>query len=412
MNKLIIKRIVIFISSCVLVIIGIIAICYASVVSNAEGRTYDSVDSIPHNRVGLLLATSPITPGGAHNFYFENRIKAAEELFMSGKVDLIIASGGDYTQTVKNGCDEPKAIRDSLVSRGIAADRIILDYDGTRTINSIAKAKEIYRLDTLTIISQRYHNERAIYLADKYGLHAIGFNAEPSPIRRNRIKNTLREYLARVKMFIDVFQNKPMKFNHEVSESENNLLYNRIFLPFKDSFDPLDPDGYWNNVKGHKEEQFIVGNFTGNSVDTIYMDNLYPDESDWSMEKWLEMQYEMLVVARSNNKRLPDVPLYQPSGLVYEGDLDGNGTDEWGYLPTGSTSQWRSYCVYTYRNGKWCYLIHPISTERDMRRSGYEILTPGPKGKVEVHNIDDKSELGTREIHTYIVTPTFEDIDD
>lgn len=47
-----------------------------------------------------------------------------------------------------------------------------------------------------------------------------------------------------------------------------------------------------------------------------------------------------------------------------------------------------------------------------MRRSGYEILTPGPKGKVEVHNIEDKSEVGTREIHTYIVTPTFEDIDD
>lgn len=70
----------------------------------------------------------------------------------------------------------------------------------------------------------------------------------------------------------------------------------------------MDPDGYWNNVKGHKEEQFIVDNFTGNSVDTIYMDNLYPDESDWSMEKWLEMQYEKLVVARSNNKRLPDVP--------------------------------------------------------------------------------------------------------
>ncbi len=63
-------------------------------------------------------------------------------------------------------------------------------------------------------------------------------------------------------------------------------------------------------------------------------------------------------------------------------------------------------------NMDWCYLIHPISTERDMRRSGYEILTPGPKGKVEVHNIEDKFEAGTREIHTYIVTPTFEDIDD
>jgi len=91
-----------------------------------------------------------------------------------------------------------------LVARGIPADRIILDYEGTRTLNSIAKAKEVYGLDCLTLISQKYHNERALYLADQYGIKAVGYNAEPTPIIRNRIKNTLREYLARVKLFIDI----------------------------------------------------------------------------------------------------------------------------------------------------------------------------------------------------------------
>lgn len=57
---------------------------------------------------------------------------------------------------------------------------------------------------SLTLISQKYHNERAIYLADKYGIKAIGYNAQPSPIRKNRIKNTLREFLTRPKMFIDI----------------------------------------------------------------------------------------------------------------------------------------------------------------------------------------------------------------
>ncbi len=188
------------ISICILLIV-IILTCHFIVVCNASGRTYDDVDSIPHNRYGLLLATSPITPGGAHNFYFDNRIKAADELYKAGKIDFIIASGGDYTKEHKNGCDEPAAIRDSLVVRGIPANRIILDYEGLRTLNSIVKAKEIYELDSVTLISQKYHNERAIYLADHYNLHAVGYNAEPSPIRRNRIKNTLREYLARVKMF-------------------------------------------------------------------------------------------------------------------------------------------------------------------------------------------------------------------
>lgn len=184
-----------------LIVIVLIAICYMVVSMNAQSRTFNDVSDISHNKVGLLLATSPITPGGEHNYYFDNRIKAADELYKAGKIDFIIASGGDYTKTQKNGCDEPQAILDSLVVRGIPAQRIILDYDGTRTLNSITKAKEVYGLDSLTLISQKYHNERAIYLAEKYGIHAIGYNAKPSPIRRNRIKNTIREYFARVKMF-------------------------------------------------------------------------------------------------------------------------------------------------------------------------------------------------------------------
>lgn len=185
-------------------VIALILVCHIMVVCNASGRTFDTVDAVPHNRVGMLLATSPVTPGGVHNFYFDNRIISAVELYKAGKVDFIIASGGDYRQSHKYGCDEPKAILDSLVARGIPADRIILDYEGTRTLNSIAKAKEVYGLDSLTLISQKYHNERALYLADQYGIKAIGYNAEPSPIIRNRIKNTLREYLARVKLFIDI----------------------------------------------------------------------------------------------------------------------------------------------------------------------------------------------------------------
>ena len=128
------------------IIIGLL-IAYWIVSWNASGRTYDDVNEIPHNKVGLLLATSPITPGGAHNYYFENRINSAEELYKGGKIDYIIASGGDYTEEHRFGCDEPQAIKDSLISRGIPEEKIILDYDGTRTLNSIVKAKEIYGLD-------------------------------------------------------------------------------------------------------------------------------------------------------------------------------------------------------------------------------------------------------------------------
>ena len=120
------------------------------------------------------------------------------------------------SKTQKIGCDEPKSILDSLVARGVPAERIILDYEGTTTRNSIYKAGQIYALDSVTIISQKDHNERAIFLANLCQIKAVGYNAAPSHIRRNRIKNTLREYLARVKMFGSIiFATTPAYQNDE-----------------------------------------------------------------------------------------------------------------------------------------------------------------------------------------------------
>ena len=158
---------------------------------------------IPQNKVGLLLGTSPVTPQGEHNYYFDNRIYATVELYEQGKIKQIIASGGDYSNR-ENGCNELTAMRDSLVARGVPDSVITLDYQGLRTLNSVVKAKDIYNLDSVTIISQKYHNERAIWLAGHYGIHAIAYNASTPNITDKRIKNISREFLARVKMFLDV----------------------------------------------------------------------------------------------------------------------------------------------------------------------------------------------------------------
>ncbi len=204
MKKIKTKKIVLFAGVCLLVVIGIIVTCHVLVVNNAKGRTYDNVADIPKKEIGLLLGTSPITPQGGHNFYFDNRIKAASDLYHAGKIKKILASGGDYSLTEKHGCDEPTAMRDSLVAYGVPDTCIIEHWQGWRTINSIEAVRDLYDFDNITIISQKYHNERALYQADHLGITAIGYNAEPSPIRRNRIKNTIREYFARVKLFLDL----------------------------------------------------------------------------------------------------------------------------------------------------------------------------------------------------------------
>lgn len=189
------------------IIAVIIVGCNLAVVYNGKGRVFDRAEDVPQNTYGLLLATSPITPGGAHNYYFENRIIAADSLYRLGKINYVIASGGDYRKDHKYGCDEPAAIRDSLVARGVPANHIILDYEGTRTLNSLLKAKQ-NGITKLTLISQRDHNERALRIADHLGIEAVAYNAKPSPILRNLIKNTLREYLARVKMYLDFVTDK------------------------------------------------------------------------------------------------------------------------------------------------------------------------------------------------------------
>lgn len=179
-------------------------ICDQSVAYNAKGRLYDNVDSIPHRKVGLILGTSPIsTWNGRRNYYFDHRIKAGAELYKAGKVDWLVVSGGDYRDT-ENGYDEPAAMRDSLIRQGVDSTRIVLDYDGSRTLNSIAKMRDVFCQDSIVIISQKYHNERALYQAKHLGIEAIGFNAKTPGRRTSWWRNRGREVLARVKLFMDV----------------------------------------------------------------------------------------------------------------------------------------------------------------------------------------------------------------
>lgn len=198
-KKLLIVSVFVFI-----IIFGIIIVCDQFVSYNAKGRLYDNVDSIQHREVGLILGTSPIsTWNGRRNYYFDYRIKAGADLYKAGKVDWLVVSGGDYRNSEK-GYDEPIAMRDSLMKQGVDSARIILDYDGTRTLNSIAKMRDVYCQDFIVIISQKYHNERALYQAKHFGIDAVGFNAKTPGRRTSWWRNRGREVLARVKLFIDM----------------------------------------------------------------------------------------------------------------------------------------------------------------------------------------------------------------
>lgn len=194
----------------------LIATCYCVVKFNASGKLYTDVDDIPHNKVGLLLGTAPLNRWGNRNPYYDYRINAAAELYGAGKLDYILVSGDNHSTEY----DEPSCMRQSLIEAGVPKEKIILDYAGFRTLDSVVRAKEIFGQDSLTVISQPFHNERALYLAKHYGIDAVGYNARDVKYWRICLKVQIREFLARVKLFIDLCIGKKPKFLGEKVEIE------------------------------------------------------------------------------------------------------------------------------------------------------------------------------------------------
>lgn len=192
-----------------LVLAAVFTICVnISVNHRVAGRIFTEVDSIPYRRVALLLGTNPLNRLGRPNTYFTNRIAAAVALFQAGKVDYIIASGDNHTR----GYDEPTAMRDSLLAHGVPPERVILDYAGFRTLDSVVRAKEVFGCDSLTVISQSDHNARALYLAEANGIEAVALAAPLQAGRRVRLRLGLREWLARDKMMLDLMLGKRPHF--------------------------------------------------------------------------------------------------------------------------------------------------------------------------------------------------------
>ena len=202
------KKLMLVVIIIMTVILVLMLISNQIVVNNAEGKAFSEIDSVKYNKVGLLLGTTPqarITK--VKNYFFIYRIDAAEQLYRAGKIEKILISGDEHSL---DGINEPECMRDSLVARGIPAEDIYLDGKGYRTINSVINANKVFGLKSFTIISQEFHNERALYQAEHLGLdveNLQAFNAK-MPTSRRAYLTSIREYFARVKMFWDLLTYK------------------------------------------------------------------------------------------------------------------------------------------------------------------------------------------------------------
>lgn len=181
---------------------GLLVYCNLLPVWASQGHLFNSTDDIPSRRVGLIFGTDSHVGVGRNlreNLYFRYRIDAAVRLWRAGKVQYLIVSGDNR----RKDYNEPAAMRLALMAEGVPQDRIVEDFAGLRTFDSVVRAKEIFGVTELVFISQRFQNERAVYIAKANGIDAIAFNAQDIP-GSGGYKTKLREVGARGLMWLDV----------------------------------------------------------------------------------------------------------------------------------------------------------------------------------------------------------------
>lgn len=201
------KRILLIISIPVALVILVILFANWKIPYDTKDFVYNNADSIPAQKAALVLGTAK-NIGNLPNPYFTYRIKAAAELYKAKKVKVFVVSGDNSTKDYNESND----MREALIEAGVPDSIIHMDYAGFRTLDSVVRMSEIFGQKSFIIVSQEFHNERAIFLAQHYGLEAYGYNARDVNLNRFSFRTKIRELLAKVKVFIDIVVNKQPKF--------------------------------------------------------------------------------------------------------------------------------------------------------------------------------------------------------
>lgn len=203
----------------VLIILAVAWWSNSHITKRSASYLFDDLDSVPHNHVGLVLGTSDRVRSGRPNLYFAHRIQAAAELYHNCKVDRLLVSGDNATIHY----NEPWVMRKALIAAGVDSSDITLDYAGFRTLDSMVRAKAVFGQQRFTVISQRFHTERAVYIARRKGIEAIGYNAPDVDLQRG-FKTQLREKAARIKVFLDLLFGVEPRFYGEPMPLEGDRV--------------------------------------------------------------------------------------------------------------------------------------------------------------------------------------------
>ncbi len=179
-------------------------ICNWWVMYDTRDQAYFNIDKLPVNEVGLVLGTSKFVASGKENLFFRYRMEASARLWKAGKVKFLILSGNNDSEYY----NEPADMQRALVKLGVPTSVMTLDYAGYRTFDSVVRCKEVFNQEKITIISQNFHNTRALFISNHEAIQAVAFAAQDVPDGYS-FRTLVREYLARPYAVLDVFLLRP-----------------------------------------------------------------------------------------------------------------------------------------------------------------------------------------------------------
>jgi SanA protein len=189
------------------------SICFLWIENSNTGNLFDDVSRVPPCHAAIVLGTSAHLGNGTNNLYFTYRIDAAVKLYEAQKIKKFILSGDNRV----NDYNEPRDMQKALVKRGVPDTCIVLDYAGLRTFDSMVRCKEVFGQDSIIVVSQQFHNVRALFIAEKIGLTAFGFNAKKVTTQKT-VKMKFREFFSRIKCVLDlyIFKSKPKHLGEKI----------------------------------------------------------------------------------------------------------------------------------------------------------------------------------------------------
>ncbi|MCB2209744.1 YdcF family protein [bacterium] len=183
----------------------LIGLLRAGILTYAKPKTFIPAEA-PAAPVALVLGAG-LNRDGTAGVVLQDRVEAAADLYFAGKVQKLLMSGDNSTEYY----DEPGAMQEHALSLGVPEEDIVLDFAGRRTYDSCYRAKAIFGLEELIVVTQAFHLPRALFLCNAFDVKANGVVADDANYRlRSYTYWWVREIFATLKAYWDVWIAHPI----------------------------------------------------------------------------------------------------------------------------------------------------------------------------------------------------------